>query len=170
MSKPVSDDTHRLNAEETVREESLRVARSIQRPGQTKEQTKQIAQGIAQGIALYKKQQGAKARERDQSRKRALKLKKAGEVTPRTDVPGKQAGIAGNMASGAAAALLTGGTLFAAAALVHLWRFFARWTLILGPWIVPYWVSLVAAVLLAGLSSWVFYRAAAALTAKDCSL
>lgn len=46
-----------------TQEEALKIAKSIQRPAQTKEQTKLIAQGIQQGIDLYKKQQKEKARE-----------------------------------------------------------------------------------------------------------
>lgn len=46
-----------------TQEEALKVAKSIQRPAQTKEQTKLIAQGIQKGIDLYKKQQKEKARE-----------------------------------------------------------------------------------------------------------
>ncbi len=54
---------------ETV-EESERLARANQRPGQTKEQTRLIAQGIQKGIEQYKKQQKVKARETDRRRKR----------------------------------------------------------------------------------------------------
>jgi uncharacterized membrane protein YgcG len=43
----------------------MKIARSTQRPGQTKEQTKLIVQGIQKGIDQYKKQQKAKARELD---------------------------------------------------------------------------------------------------------
>jgi hypothetical protein len=56
---------------ETV-EESLRIARATQRPGQTKEQTKLIAQGIQKGIEHYKRQQKAKARELDKKLKKVL--------------------------------------------------------------------------------------------------
>ncbi|KDM93007.1 DUF2956 domain-containing protein [Photobacterium galatheae] len=57
--------------------EALQIARATQKPGQTKEQTKLIAQGIQKGIELYKKQQKAKARERDKFRKKQLKEKAA---------------------------------------------------------------------------------------------
>jgi hypothetical protein len=46
-----------------TQEDALKIAKSIQRPAQTKEHTKLIAQGIQQGIDLYKKQQKEKARE-----------------------------------------------------------------------------------------------------------
>ncbi|MBE0471927.1 MAG: DUF2956 domain-containing protein [Methyloprofundus sp.] len=46
-----------------TQEESLKMAKATQRPGQTKEQTKLIAQGIQKGIELYKKQQKERARE-----------------------------------------------------------------------------------------------------------
>jgi len=56
-----------------TREQAIKVARATQKPGQTKEQTRLIAQGIEKGIAEFKKQQKAKARERDKLRKRQLK-------------------------------------------------------------------------------------------------
>lgn len=46
-----------------TQEDALKIAKSIQRPAQTKEQTKLIAQGVQQGIDLYKRQQKEKARE-----------------------------------------------------------------------------------------------------------
>jgi hypothetical protein len=56
-----------------TQEEALKLAKSIQRPAQTKEQTKLIAQGIQQGIDLYKKQQKEKARELNKRLKRTTK-------------------------------------------------------------------------------------------------
>lgn len=50
--------------------ESLKIAKSTQRPGQTKQQTKLISQGIEKGIAEYKKQHKAKLREQDKLRKK----------------------------------------------------------------------------------------------------
>ena len=46
---------------ETI-EEANKIAKSTQRPGQSKEQTKLIAQGIQKGIEQYKKQYKSKAR------------------------------------------------------------------------------------------------------------
>jgi len=60
-----------------TQQDALKVAKSIQKPGQSKEQTKLIAQGIEKGISEYKKQQKVKARERDKQRKRELKDKKS---------------------------------------------------------------------------------------------
>ena len=45
-----------------TQEQSLKIAKATQRPGQTKEQTKLIAQGIQKGIDQFKKQQKAKSR------------------------------------------------------------------------------------------------------------
>ncbi|MFC1602048.1 DUF2956 family protein [Pseudomonadota bacterium] len=59
---------------EEIKSESLKIANSIQKPGQTKEQTKLIAQGIQKGIKQYKKQQKAKARELDK------RIKKVSDV------------------------------------------------------------------------------------------
>ncbi|WP_286262092.1 DUF2956 domain-containing protein [Thalassotalea atypica] len=56
-----------------VQEQALKVAKGIQKPGQTKEQTKLIAQGIEKGIAEYKKQQNKKLREKDKQRKQKIK-------------------------------------------------------------------------------------------------
>ncbi|NJD08411.1 MAG: DUF2956 domain-containing protein [Methylococcaceae bacterium] len=72
---PTSGKQTQETAEQRVEEEALRVAKSIQTPGQTKEQTRLIAKGIEKGIALYKQQQSAKLRERDKQRKKAAKLK-----------------------------------------------------------------------------------------------
>ncbi len=57
--------------------EALKVAKGIQKKGQSKEQTKLIAQGIEKGISEYKKLQKAKARERDKNRKKELKIKQS---------------------------------------------------------------------------------------------
>ncbi|WOH37160.1 DUF2956 domain-containing protein [Thalassotalea fonticola] len=51
------------------------IAKSTQKPGQTKEQTKLIAQGIQKGIEQYKKQQKAKARDADKAKKKQHKAK-----------------------------------------------------------------------------------------------
>lgn len=58
-----------------TQEESLKIAKQIQRPAQTKEQTRLIAQGIQQGIDLYKRQQKEKARELNKQRKKLAKQK-----------------------------------------------------------------------------------------------
>jgi len=67
-----------------TKQESLAIAKGIQKPGQTKEQTKLIAQGIQKGISQYKKQQKAKARELDKFNKReaAKKVELSGEAEP----------------------------------------------------------------------------------------
>jgi uncharacterized protein YpuA (DUF1002 family) len=46
-----------------TQDEALKIARSTQKPGQTKEQTKLISQGIQKGIDQYKKQHKAKTRD-----------------------------------------------------------------------------------------------------------
>lgn len=62
------------------KDDAIKIAKGIQKPGQTKEQTKLISQGIEKGIAQYKKLQKAKAREADKSRKQALKAKQRADV------------------------------------------------------------------------------------------
>ncbi|CAH0991714.1 hypothetical protein SIN8267_01828 [Sinobacterium norvegicum] len=69
----------------------MKVAKSIQKPGQTKEQTKLVAQGIEKGIAEYKKQQKAKARDRDKQRKQELKAKAAAAADTVVDEPSSKA-------------------------------------------------------------------------------
>ncbi|TVO37620.1 DUF2956 domain-containing protein [Vibrio algivorus] len=61
------------NISPETQQEALAVAKSTQKPGQTKEQTKLIAQGIEKGIALYKKQHKEKLREADKLRKKQSK-------------------------------------------------------------------------------------------------
>jgi hypothetical protein len=61
-------------------QEAEKLAKGIQKPGQTKEQTKLVTQGIAKGIELYKKQQKAKARDQNKSKKKQIKASKK-EVT-----------------------------------------------------------------------------------------
>ena len=58
-----------------TKQESLAIAKGIQKPGQTKEQTKLVAQGIQKGISQYKKQQKSKARELDKFNKKAAAQK-----------------------------------------------------------------------------------------------
>ena len=71
MSKYKKDQSKSPKAEE----DAIKIAHGIQKNGQTKEQTKLIAQGIKKGIDLYKKQQNAKNRDIDKSRKQANKQK-----------------------------------------------------------------------------------------------
>jgi hypothetical protein len=60
-----------------TQEEALKLAKSNQRPAQTKEQTKLIAQGIQKGIDLYKRQQKEKARELNKRLKKTTSQKDA---------------------------------------------------------------------------------------------
>ncbi len=68
-------------SDETI-QESEAMAKSIQKPGQSKEQTKLIAQGIQKGIELYKKQHKEKSRELNKKLKKLTPSKKATENTP----------------------------------------------------------------------------------------
>lgn len=60
---------------EKTQQESMAIAKSTQRPGQTKEQTRLIAQGIQKGIAEYKKSVKNKQRQADKEKKKQQKLK-----------------------------------------------------------------------------------------------
>ncbi len=51
-------------SEETI-DESMKIAKATQKPGQSKQQTRLIAQGIQKGIEQFKKQQKTKSRELD---------------------------------------------------------------------------------------------------------
>jgi len=77
-----------------TRDESLRIARATQRPGQTKEQTRLIAQGIQKGIDQYKKQQKAKARELD----KRLRKARAAQPDPAQTPPVAEAPRQGKLA------------------------------------------------------------------------
>jgi len=64
-----------------IHEESVKIAKAIQRPGQTKDQTKLIAHGIQKGIELYKKQQKERSRELNKKLKKVSgKLKQLDET------------------------------------------------------------------------------------------
>ncbi|MBA35814.1 MAG: hypothetical protein CMI14_10325 [Oleispira sp.] len=65
---------------EQTKTDALKIAKGIQKTGQTKEQTKLISQGIEKGIALYKQQQKAKTREADKLRKQELKAKQKADA------------------------------------------------------------------------------------------
>jgi len=73
-----------------TQDEALKVAKSIQKPKQTKEQTKLIAQGIEKGIAEFKKQQSKKSRERDKAKKSLLKEKNNKNKQPENIIEDKQ--------------------------------------------------------------------------------
>jgi len=68
---------------EETQDEALKIARSTQKPGQTKEQTKLIAQGIQKGIVQYKKQHKARARELN---KQLKKIKHSGKEEAQVEI------------------------------------------------------------------------------------
>ncbi len=70
------------NSSPETRHQAMKVARSNQRPGQTKEQTRLIAQGIQKGIEQYKKQQKIKARELDKKIKKVNAQIKSPNTAP----------------------------------------------------------------------------------------
>lgn len=145
----------RGQAAERLQEEALRVARSIQTPGQTKEQTKLIAKGIEKGIALYKQQQNAKAREWDKARKKALR-KQAQDIDETVD---DSAAFYETVPSAARPALWTAGTVFSLAALAHLLRYGLDWRVTIADVEIPLSWSLAVAFIAAGLAVWMFYAA-----------
>jgi hypothetical protein len=158
MSKTDSRPSIQTQVNESIQEEALKVARSIQKPGQTKEQTKLIAQGIAKGIELYKKQQSAKARERDKVRKKALKLKQVESTGQQREED--EADFTLDLAeSGISGMLLLGGGVFAVMAGILAVSLVAGWPASLGPFTLPVWASLAAAMAFAGFSGWFFYKA-----------
>ena len=67
-----------------TRQAASKIARGIQRPGQSKEQTKLIAQGIEKGIDIYKRQQKAKARTLN---KKLSKVRDRARQDAETDLP-----------------------------------------------------------------------------------
>jgi len=71
--------------------EAEAVAKSTQRPGQSKEQTKLIAQGIQKGIDQYKKQQKSRARELSKRLKNVSKKPRDnGEIQIEREIAYKQ--------------------------------------------------------------------------------
>lgn len=77
--------SHLQASPETIND-AEKIARAIQKPGQTKEQTKLIAQGIQKGIAEYKKQQKNKAREQDKLKKKITRKQQNIAAEEKTDV------------------------------------------------------------------------------------
>lgn len=69
--------TQKIIPSQQTQQQAMAMAKTVQKPGQTKEQTKLIAQGIEKGIALYKKQQKEKSRQADKARKKVLKTKQS---------------------------------------------------------------------------------------------
>ena len=149
---------HPTTPSQTTQEEALLMARAIQKPGQTKEQTKLIAQGIAKGIELYKRQQSAKARERDKQRKR---LDRERQARPELE-PDETAGLESREDSElgrVSLALWVNGWLFGLMALAHAVRWIAGWELSIAGWLVPVWVSAIAVLSLGGLALWIMLSA-----------
>ena len=153
MTKVPQQPTHAP----AIPDEAMVVARGIQKPGQTKEQTKLIAQGIAKGIEVYKRQQSAKSRERDKSRKRFLKSREADPSAQDASETGQ--GLSSHPLHRPALVLTLCSGLFLFMATVHVIRLIAGWEVVLGSWPIPAGASLIAAVLLAGLSVWCFLSA-----------
>jgi hypothetical protein len=140
-------------AEQRSQEEALRVAKSIQAPGQTREQTKLVAKGIEKGIALYKQQQKAKARELDKARKKALRAKVA-EADPIEEPLDEADWLA---PSPARPALYVAGTIFTFAALLHGLRYALGWRVVVESIeISPVW-SLAGMAIAGALAIWMFH-------------
>ena len=138
-----------------IQEEALAVARSIQKPGQTKEQTRLIAQGIAKGIEQYKRQQAAKSRERDKLRKRQQRERLSPHAEARTD----DSWVEMDQLAPARAVLFVSGAVFLVMALVHSARWWAGWELLVGSWSISSWGSLVAVPVLGLLALGSFFTA-----------
>ena len=66
--------------------DAVKVARGIQKPGQTKEQTKLIAQGIQKGIEQYKKRQNEKARDLDKKLNKVTAIRSSLEASAEPEV------------------------------------------------------------------------------------
>jgi hypothetical protein len=133
--------------------EALALARANQKPGQTKEQTRLIAQGIAKGIEQYKRQQSAKARERDKSRKRLEKLKQAKPGTPSQPLDETCRDHESRIRSGNLPSLLCGGVFgFMSLALALL--LLKGWSMAIAGWSVPSWLLAGWMLTLAGLAAW----------------
>lgn len=155
MPKPESPT--QISLDEVIQEEAMKLARGIQKPGQTKEQTRLIAQGIAKGIAMYKKQESAKARERDKARKRALKLRQAELQGQQVPVPEESADEAET--AGGALAWWMAAAGFLLLAMLHALPLLAGWSIMVGAAVLPAWVSGLVAAACAGGAGFFLYRA-----------
>lgn len=142
-------------ANDPIQEEALAVARSIQKPGQTKEQTRLIAQGIAKGIEQYKRQQAAKSRERDKLRKRQQREKLSPQAEARTD----DSWVEMDQLAPVSAVLFVSGAVFLVMALFHIARWWAGWELLVGSWSIPSWGSILAGPVLGLLALGSFFTA-----------
>jgi len=142
-------------AKDPIQDEALAVARSIQKPGQTKEQTRLIAQGIAKGIEQYKRQQAAKSRERDKLRKRQHREKLSAPSEVRTDGSWEQM----DQLAPARLFIFVTGTVFLIIALLNLARWWADWELLVGSWAIPSWSSILAVAIFGMLAVGSFFTA-----------
>lgn len=140
-------------AEQRLQAEAMRIAKSTQVHGQDKEQTKLIAKGIEKGLALYKRQQKAKARERDKARKKVLNR----QPQSADDHTGGEAASADREARAPSMlwALIVSGVSFALSAIVHFARYALGWDMAVGPYAVPLAWSAVIALLAATLAIWI---------------
>ena len=151
----MSKSTPHPTANDPIQEEALAVARSIQKPGQTKEQTRLIAQGIAKGIEQYKRQQAAKSRERDKLRKRQQREK----LSPQTEARTYDSWVEMDQLAPARAVLFAFGAVFLVMALFHIARWWAGWELLVGSWSIPSWGSILAGPVLGLLALGSFFTA-----------
>jgi len=138
-----------------IAEEALAVARATRKPEQTKEQTRLIAQGIAKGIEHYKRQQSAKARERDKSRKRLEKARSQNSGAQIDAEPGLDRASPVQIRT----ALVVCGILLLTLSLLHVIPLLAGWRIAIGAWTLPAGLSLLVAVLLASLAGWALLTA-----------
>lgn len=155
MSSETRKEPFQEQAERNIDAAALRVARSVQAPGQTPEQTKLVAQGIAKGIALYRKQQNEKIRERDRQRKRALKQRDR-NLTDQRQEPLSTAND-GQRADAAVAMLPIAGVVFAVVAVLHVLRLVLGVSIVIGGWALPTWWSLPACAVAAALAGACFW-------------
>ena len=138
-------------------EEAKALARAHQKPGQTKEQTRLIAQGIAKGIEHYKRQQSAKARERDKSRKRLEKLRQANDEPPSAfDPSSPDPETPGRSDRGP---LLLGGGVIGLMAMALALLLLKGWSVTIAGWLVPSWLAGGWMLALAVLAAWLVTHA-----------
>lgn len=157
MNTPPKPVTPKDPNQSRLQEEALRVAKSIQTPGQTKEQTKLIAKGIEKGIALYKQQHNAKARELDKAKKKAAKLK--AQAVQSSELSADDEISAEWTYSASPLPLHVAGSIFSLVGLLHVIRILLGWKVEIGGWGFPMLASWALAALAFGLSFWMFKAA-----------
>lgn len=146
-------------AAQQIKDEAHRIATGIKTAGQSREQTKLIAKGIEKGIALYKKQEGVKARSRNKRQrnsKTASTTSANAQAKPDSDT---QHPPVQTNARQTASALITAGVIFLLAGTTLAGCLLADIVIDVGDYAIPSLWSLPTALICFALATWMFTAA-----------